>query len=102
MAKQIETMKSAVIKQTFSLRAPGASRAVLVGDFTYWEDQIINLQKQAEGFWEVAVGLEPGEYRYRFLVDGEWHEDPDFVVRVPDPFASPSAVVNVADNVARQ
>ena len=102
MEKQIERMKSAMMNQTFSLRAPGAFRAVLVGDFTYCEDQIINLQKQAEGFWEVAVDLEPGEYRYRFLVDGEWHEDPDFVIRVPNPFASRNAVVSVADSVAWQ
>ena len=90
MARQIETMKSAVINQTFSLRAPGASSAVLVGDFTHWEDQIIKLQKQGEGFWRahVEVELGPGEYRYRFLVDGEWHDDPDFVIRVPDPFAT--------------
>ena len=99
MAKQ---MKKPAFTQTFSLAAPGASSVVLVGEFTPWEDQIIKLRHQTEGIWhgevEMELELKPGEYRYRFLVDGEWHEDPDFVVRVPNPFA----VVKVAERAARQ
>lgn len=100
MAKQIKTMKNAAFNQTFSLTAPGASRVLLVGDFTHWENQPINLHQQAWGLWQVAVALEPGEYRYRFLVDSEWHDDPDCVLRVPNPFGGEDALRKVPSTPA--
>ena len=99
MTKQ---MKKPAFAQTFSLAAPGASSVVLVGEFTPWEGQTIKLRQQSEGMWqgevEMELELKPGEYRYRFLVDGEWHEEPEFVVRVPNPFA----VVKATERAARQ
>jgi hypothetical protein len=42
------------------------------------------------------VLLEAGTYRYRFLVDGEWRDDPNCKLRVPNPFGSQDAVLKVA------
>jgi len=50
----------------------------LVGDFTQWQERPIKLQKGADGVWRATVKLEPGTHHYRFLVDGEWRDDPEY------------------------
>ena len=34
-------------------------------------------------------------YRYRFLVDGEWRDDPDCKFTIANPFGNADAVVRV-------
>ena len=98
MPQQIATTKKGNVSQTFSLTAPGALSVSLVGDFTHWRKSPINLHKEAGGIWRVTVPLEPGEHHYRFLVDGEWRDDPECALRVPNPFGSQNAVVKVASS----
>jgi 1,4-alpha-glucan branching enzyme len=95
MAKQIPKGSANALNQTFSFKAPGALSVMLVGDFTQWQKNPIRLHKQADGIWRVTVPLEPGEHRYRFLVDGEWRDDPDCALRVANPFGTQDAVVKV-------
>jgi hypothetical protein len=47
------------------------------------------------GLWKVQVSLAPGTYHYRFLVDGEWRDDPECTLRVPNPFGTENAVREV-------
>lgn len=95
MAKRATVRRRQAVNQTFSFKAPGADHVLLVGDFTHWQKAPIQLKKQAEGIWRVTIPLEPGEHHYRFLVDGEWRDDPECPVRVPNPFGSHNAVVTV-------
>ena len=82
--------------QGFSFRAPEALSVQLVGDFTHWQEQPISLKKQAGGLWHASVPLTPGEHHYRFLVDGEWRDDPECAVRVPNPFGGENMTRKVA------
>ena len=82
--------------QTFSFHAPEAMSVQLVGDFTHWEKQPINLQKGADGVWHATVVLEPGTHHYRFLVNGEWRDDPDCILREPNPYGSHNMMRRVA------
>ncbi len=68
----------------------------LVGDFTHWQEKPIAMKKERGGVWKVAVQLAPGTHHYRFLVDGQWRDDPECTVRVPNPFGSQNAVRQVA------
>jgi len=45
--------------------------------------------------WKVSVELPPGVHHYRFLVGGEWRDDPECIVRVPNPFGGQNAVRQV-------
>jgi 1,4-alpha-glucan branching enzyme len=83
---------------TFSFTAPDALSVSVVGDFTHWGKHPVRLRKETGGIWRVTVPLEEGEHHYRFLVDGEWRDDPECAVRVPNPFGSQDAVVKVADS----
>ena len=96
MAKQIETRTVGMKKrQAFSFTAPGALSVQLVGDFTHWQQRPINLRKEADGVWRTTVELEPGLHHYRFLVDGQWRNDPSCTLRVPNPFGSENSVRQV-------
>ena len=91
------TIKTAPRKsqQTFSFNAPGALSVQLVADFTHWEKSPINLRKESDGMWRTAVDLEPGTYHYRFLVDGQWRDDPECTLRVPNPYGGTNTVRKV-------
>jgi 1,4-alpha-glucan branching enzyme len=82
--------------QTFSFRAPEAMSVQLVGDFTQWQERPINLQKGVGGVWRTSVNLEPGTHHYRFLVDGQWRDDPECVLREPNPFGGEDMTRQVA------
>jgi 1,4-alpha-glucan branching enzyme len=84
------------LAQTFSLFAPDASSVQLAGDFTQWQEHPINLQKDAAGIWRATVTLPPGTHHYRFLVDGEWRDDPECTLRAPNPFGGENMTRQVA------
>lgn len=78
--------------QTFSITAPGALSVMLVGDFTQWQDKPIRMVKRGGGLWTASVNLPPGTYHYRFLVDGQWRDDPENRLRVPNPYGGENSV----------
>jgi len=83
-------------KQTFSITAPAAMSVQLVGGFTHWQEKPIAMKKERGGVWKIALELPPGTHHYRFLVDGQWRDDPECTVRVPNPFGGQDAVRQVA------
>jgi 1,4-alpha-glucan branching enzyme len=83
-------------QQTFCLTAPQAGNVQLVGDFTEWKEHPLHMHRGGQGVWQATVALEPGMHRYRFLVDGEWTDDPECTIRVPNPFGTQDAIRQVA------
>jgi 1,4-alpha-glucan branching enzyme len=95
MAKQA-TKKAKGKTQTFLFTAPTAMSVQLVGDFTQWQKTPIPMQQGPGGVWQATVQLEPGEHHYRFLVDGQWRDDPECTLRVPNPYGGMNSVRKVA------
>jgi 1,4-alpha-glucan branching enzyme len=85
-SKEVKETGNGGRAQGFTFRAPEAISVQLVGDFTHWQEHPISLRKDATGIWHTKVELQPGTHHYRFLVDGEWRDDPECNVRVPNPF----------------
>lgn len=81
--------------QNFSFTAPSATSVQLLGDFTHWQEHPINMRKDINGIWRASIPLDPGTHPYRFLVDGQWRDDPDATLRVPNPFGSQDSVRQV-------
>ena len=75
-------------EQDFAYQAPGALRVQLAGSFTQWQQKPISMVKDAHGIWRAKARLCPGTYEYRFIVDGEWHDDPTCTLRVPNEFGT--------------
>ena len=82
-------------KQVFTFSAPGAGSVQLVGDFTHWQENPIQMRRDPQGIWRASVQLQPGLHHYRFMVDGEWRDDPECSVRVPNPFGTQNSVRQV-------
>ncbi len=83
-------------KITFQIEQPDATSVQVAGDFSEWEKSPVSLKKQKDGLWKATVSLAPGSYQYRFLVDGQWRDDPACAVRVPNPFGEMNCVREVA------
>ena len=86
-------------KVTFAYAAPDAQTVLVAGDFTGWQQAPITLKKDKQGVWKKTVSLEPGEYEYRLLVDGQWRDDPQCPNRQPNQFGGQNCVC-VVDGVA--
>lgn len=53
-----------------------ARNVVLSGTFNNWNRDELLMEKKAEG-WVFPYILGPGNYEYKFIVDGRWITDPD-------------------------
>jgi len=84
------------IKETFKLEAPSAGAVLLAGDFTGWETEPIKMKRDRTGLWTTTVPLDPGAYHYRFMVDGQWADDPQATLHEPNGFGSQNCVRQVA------
>ena len=62
-------------------RDPGASDVRIAGDFNGWvpDKGVRSLIESEDGtrVWTKILELPPGQYEYRYVVDGEWREDPE-------------------------
>ena len=64
-------------KVTFSFKpAQELHEVKLAGNFTNWEQGAIVMTKGRFGEWKAQTTLEPGEYEYKFMADGNWLNDP--------------------------
>ncbi|MDH4206709.1 MAG: glycogen-binding domain-containing protein [Desulfobacteraceae bacterium] len=63
-------------KITFSFESSDAKEVILMGDFNNWNPKKHPMKKNDTGKWTKTVILSPGQYEYKFLVDGQWKEDP--------------------------
>jgi chromosome partitioning protein len=62
-------------------RDSAAGEVRIAGDFNGWiPDRGVDSRVQEEGrerVWTKVLHLPPGTYQYRYVVDGEWREDPE-------------------------
>jgi len=84
--------KQMVKKTEFSLLAPSAQSVFLAGDFNQWDLSSHPLKRDKNGMWKISLNLDPGQYEYRFFVDGEWQNDPGCPTCVENPFRTLNCV----------
>ncbi|MCX7679173.1 MAG: hypothetical protein N2316_08125 [Spirochaetes bacterium] len=59
----------------FRLYKPNARFVSIVGDFNHWNPENDILRRGTDGIWRLKKRLAPGEYRYKYLIDGQWEVD---------------------------
>jgi 1,4-alpha-glucan branching enzyme len=62
---------------TFKFNSSEAREVFLAGSFNAWDPSARPLKKDAKGVWKTVMMLPKGAYEYRFVVDGQWMDDPD-------------------------
>ena len=77
------------------LSAPKARTVFIAGSFNGWDPQRTPLRKDLRGVWHASLPLSPGRYEYRFIVDGQWQEDPSARESVPNPHGARNSVLVV-------
>lgn len=79
-----ERMQGLIEKETeqflgataFCLKAPEAKSVYVTGSFNDWSLDENCRMAQKDGVWTLKISLKPGTYKYQFIVDGKWQEDP--------------------------
>ena len=71
----------------------------IAGDFNGWvPDRGVRSLIASEGqerVWTKVLTLAPGTYQYRYVVDGEWREDPANPQTAPGPTGQPNSILHV-------
>lgn len=82
-----------------AFRDGGARDVRIAGDFNGWvPDKGVRTRMEADGetrVWTKILALPPGRYQYRYVVDGEWREDPENPEAVPGPAGVRNSVLVV-------
>jgi 1,4-alpha-glucan branching enzyme len=76
MMKKKSLKKANQEEVVFAIDAQDAREVYLLGDFNHWDPKKHPLKRKGRNRWEASVTLPQGQYEYKFLVDGQWVEDP--------------------------
>ncbi len=96
-SKRVTAKKNKAKKVAFTKVAPEAQNVFLAGNFNNWDINSHPLKRGAKGIWKASVSLMPGVYEYRFLVDGEWQNDPNCTDFVPNSYGSENCVLTLEE-----
>jgi 5'-AMP-activated protein kinase regulatory beta subunit len=61
----------------FVFETTDALEVAVSGDFNGWDPGKHMMTNNGHGLWKKTMMLPPGQYEYKFVVDGEWQIDPD-------------------------
>lgn len=82
-------------KVAFTVQVPNAHEALVAGSFNDWQPQPLKAAK-SPGSFSLTVMLPPGDYEYRFVIDGQWCTDAACPETVPNPFGESNSLIRVA------
>jgi hypothetical protein len=79
----------------FAIAAPGAKSVYVTGSFNDWSLDDSCRLREVDGEWRVNIPLKAGFYKYQFIVDGVWKEDPNNPRRERNSFGDINSLVEV-------
>ncbi len=74
---------------------PEAKEVYVAGDFNSWRIGEESKLEKRNGVWVKTVNLPPGRYRYRFVVDGKWVDDPNNPMKEKNPYGELDSLLNI-------
>jgi 1,4-alpha-glucan branching enzyme len=86
-------------KVLFSLEAPQGRTVSVAGSFNDWDPGVTLMPYDPERkVYHIEVLLTPGEYEYKFVVDGEWLLDEANPGFYPNDFGTLNSVLVVPED----
>lgn len=79
----------------FSLTAADARDVYVTGDFNQWQLNDRSKMDLVEGRWVKMMQLRSGNYKYRFVIDGQWRQDPTNPNYQMNPFGSLDSLLEI-------
>ncbi len=95
MRELLKEKLSKLNEVVFSLSAPEAKEAHLVGDFNDWKVDDKSRMEHHNGTWQKRISLASGKYRYRFVIDGKWTEDAKNPTREVNPYGTLDSLIEI-------
>lgn len=88
--------ESITVEKQFVFHAPEAESVSIVGNFNNWvPTKDYRMNRNEDGTWSKVINLEPGEYQYKYVVDGLWIEDNRNPKISIDPYGGKNSVIEV-------
>jgi predicted esterase len=82
----------------FSYYSPGAKEIFLAGDFNGWKRRESPLVKGKDDVWRTVLKLEPNRsYDYKYIVDGNWVNDPNNGDLSPDVAGGANSLIFIGE-----
>jgi hypothetical protein len=95
MEKILKDELPKMARSTFKVFAPGAKEVYLVGEFNDWKMDNASRMSHTNGSWNKEIKVTPGCYRYRFVIDGVWTEDPSNPQKAINPYGQMDSLIEV-------
>ena len=93
--KKTKKKKTTAMKVEVSFQAPEAKQVMIAGDFNKWNANKTPLRKGKNGLWKKQLALKAGRYEYKFVVDGNWINDPNNSYCVWNTYGSQNSVIEI-------
>jgi len=88
--------KPAAKPVTFTVHAERGKAVYVAGEFNKWDPSAKKMAYKARsGVYAATVKLAPGEYQYKFVIDGTWCADPENVNSVQNDQGTFNSVIVV-------
>ena len=71
-----------------------AKKVILAGSFNKWNEELFKMKKTKNG-WELTLKMKPDAYQYRYIVDGQWMEDPTNTNKTENEFGEYNSVIDI-------
>ena len=86
--------KGETVTVTFSLETSPGRTVGVAGSFNDWDPAVTPMEYDPkEHVYRGAIDLEPGEYEYKFVIDGEWSLDESNPNFYPNDFGTLNSVL---------
>ena len=95
MREMVKQESQEILTTTFTISAAEAQSVYVTGSFNDWSlDESCRLNNE-NGNWKITLALKPGIYKYQFIVDGKWQEDPANAMKERNSFGDINSLVEV-------
>lgn len=95
--KSVGRKPSSKTAVTFTVHGEKGHAVYLAGEFNDWNPTAKKMAYKARsGIYTATLSLAPGEYQYKFVIDGTWCADPENVNAVANDCGTFNSVVTVA------
>ncbi len=95
MRELVEKETGTLFANKFILNAPHARSVYVTGSFNDWSLDDSCRLKKVDDQWETEIPLNPGTYKYQFIVDGVWMEDPENPKKERNSFGDVNSLIEV-------
>ena len=97
LKEELPKVSNRLKEVAFCVSLPAANEVHVTGDFNDWKVDEASRMNHNDGTWIKKVNLKTGKYRYRFVIDGKWTEDPNNPIKELNPYGEMDSLLKVGE-----